>query len=96
MVDISNTVSAPVLGGLALMLGAIGKVIVDLYQIKHKASEAKEASEKAVANTKNVSNGFARNVDSKLNRIIKQQDSLEESLRDHLQWHVEQTGKDKR
>lgn len=95
MVDISNTVSGPVLIGLSAVIAGIGKVIVDLYQIKHKATDAKNASEKAVKNTENVSNGFARSVDTKLNRIIKQQDKMDETLRDHLQWHIEQYGKEK-
>lgn len=92
MLDISNTVSGPVIIGICAIIAAIGKVIVDLYQIKHKADDAKTASEEAVENTKNISNGFARDVGGKLDHIIDQQSSLETALRDHLQWHVEQKG----
>jgi hypothetical protein len=95
MPDISNTVSSPVLIALLALIGGVGKIIVDLYQAKHKVAEAKEAADQAVQNTANVSNGFARDVGRKLDRIIEKQSSMEATLRDHLEYHLKQVGKEK-
>lgn len=101
-VEISNTASGPVIIGILAIIGACGKILIELYRIKHKAEnvqttadDAKAASEKAVQNTANVSNGFARDVGGKLDRIIESQMDLGKRLENHLQWHLEQTGKEK-
>lgn len=53
-----------------------------------KAAEAAKDSRLAQENTSNISNGFAGNVDAKLNRIIDKQDETHAALRKHLEWHL--------
>lgn len=95
MLDISNTVSSPVLIALLALIAGVGKVLVDLYQVKHKADDAKDVAAQAVQNTTNVSNGFAGGVDKKLDAIIESQMDIRKRLENHLEWHVTQTGKEK-
>jgi len=88
--------SAPVWAFLtAIGLGILG-IIGQQISAKRAANEAKiKAAEAAVnakaasENTANISNGFAGNVDSKLNRILGKQEQLEVSFREHLEWHLE-------
>lgn len=89
----TNSISGIALTLFAILIAGVGKVIVDLYQVKRKAVDAKKASEEAAQNTKNVSNGFASDMGGKLDRIIESQSSMEASLRDHLEWHIKQIGK---
>lgn len=91
----TNSISGIALTLFAIVIAGIGKAIVDLYQVKHKADEAKDTAAKAAANTENISNGFAGSVDKKLDRIIDSQMDLRKRLENHLEWHVEQTGKEK-
>jgi hypothetical protein len=91
----TGSISAIALTAFAIIIAGLGKVVVDLYQVKHKADDAKDASEKAVENTANISNGFAHNMGSKLDRILEQQSEMGTSLRDHLEWHLNQVGKEK-
>jgi hypothetical protein len=95
MVDVSNTVSGPVVATLLAIIAGLGKIIVDLYKIKHRAEDAQDAAQKAVENTKNVSNGFAGSVGSKLDQIIQGQVDVRNRLEKHLEWHLDQTGKEK-
>ncbi len=61
-----------------------------------KASVAADNSKKAADNTRSVSNGFAGDVVRKLDhiietqdRIIERQNGFDESLREHLSWHLD-------
>ncbi len=58
------------------------------------ALEAKESAEQTVANTRNVSNGFARNVLDELRKLNAGQEKLAASFTKHLEWHLEQEGKE--
>lgn len=84
----TNSISGIALSLFALLIAGVGKVIVDLYQVKRKAAEA-------VENTANVSNGFAGGVDKKLDAIIQSQLDIRNRLENHLEWHIAQTGKEK-
>lgn len=57
------------------------------------AREASEQAQKAVSNTQNVANGFVTRIDKKLDRIVQVQQETNDSLRAHLEWHLEQSGK---
>lgn len=56
-------------------------------EAKVKAAEAATSAKKAEANTANISNGFASDVDRDLKAILKIQTDLERSFRGHLEWH---------
>lgn len=56
---------------------------------KEKASVAASNSQKAVDNTKSVSNGFATRMDDKLDMIIRKLDRHDRAIREHLEWHLE-------
>jgi len=66
-----------------------------LERVENEAIKAHESASQAQENTTNVSNGFARRMDAKLDRLI---DSIqatnnalqkqEEAHRAHLEWHL--------
>lgn len=95
-----NSISAYSIALFGTMLTAISATIVGIYQVRHRtdetktvALEAKAEAQKAKSNTENISNGFASNVDRKLNRIIEQQLSTDNALREHLEWHLSERNK---
>lgn len=78
------------------ILGTQLKARSDFKQLREQTELAKNAAQKAnasasqaQANTANVSNGFASAVLGKLERIEQSQQSAEEALRKHLQWHLD-------
>lgn len=77
------------------LFGAISTVGVALVRNRHATEELKnvtvqaaQSAEAAQVNTENVSNGFVERMDTKLNQIIANQDGLEKSIREHLEWHL--------
>lgn len=94
-----SAISLALVGVLAQQL----KARSDLKQLKatserveNEAIKAHESATAAQENTTNVSNGFARRMDNKLDRVIESvedtRDALrttEEALRKHLEWHLE-------
>lgn len=67
-----------------------------LERVEHETVKASESASKAVANTANVSNGFARRMDTKLDRVIESLQATnnalqkqEEAFRAHLEWHLD-------
>lgn len=78
----------------AISLGIIGLIAQQLAakkaanEAKIEASKSAESAATAAANTSNISNGFAGKVDRKLDRIIREQDSLSNAFREHLEWHL--------
>lgn len=76
------------IGGMATAIVGIFQVKAKAIEAKARAIEAKEEAEQARLNTTNISNGFASNVDTKLDRIIEKQDKLDDALRNHLEWHL--------
>lgn len=69
-------------------------------RVENEAIKAHESASQAQENTTNVSNGFARRVDSKLDGIAETvqatNDALretEKALREHLRWHLEEREK---
>lgn len=56
---------------------------------KTQATQANENAAEAAQNTAGISNGFAKTVGGKLDRILSKQDALEQSLREHIEWHLE-------
>lgn len=55
-----------------------------------KTEEAAEAANVAVTNTRNISNGFARGVNTKLDTLIAAMDDVNNRLSEHIAWHDEQ------
>jgi cbb3-type cytochrome oxidase subunit 3 len=90
-----NGISAVALAFFTALFGAIGAVFVQGIQAKQKAEEAKHAAletkqeaEQAKLNTESIANGFAGNVDRKLNQIITEQKEMGKAFRKHLEWHL--------
>jgi hypothetical protein len=88
--------SAPVWAFFTAITLAILGIIGQQVSAKRAANEAKieaakaaKNSRQASENTANLSNGFAGNVDSKLNRILGKQDDMERAFREHLEWHLD-------
>lgn len=93
--------SAPVWAFLTTILGLLITNIFLLIQAKLAAREAANkvgnvqvSADQAVANTANVSNGFARNTTIKLDAIHTAVQDIENRISDHLQWHLHQEGKE--
>jgi hypothetical protein len=77
------------------LFGAVSAIGVAIVRTRHATEDLKnvtvEAAENAAIakeNTDNVSNGFTQRMDTKLNRIIDNQDELSKAFRDHLEWHL--------
>lgn len=98
----NNGTSSVALTLFGLIITGIVTLLVQMYKVKTEAREAadkaREASveaTKAKENTVNVSNGFASGVDTRLKVIVTTLQGIDEAMRDHLQWHLEQEGKKK-
>lgn len=80
--------------GIFTLLGVIVKGIVDVKRkaddAKEEASKATESAVKAAKNTVNVSNGFASDVNDKLDAIGTDIKDLSRAFRGHLEWHLNQ------
>lgn len=72
-------VAAAFFTGLFAFLGIIYKSTIE------NRKTSKEASEKVDS----VSNGFTDKVTEDLDKILANQDRVEQALMNHLQWHVE-------
>jgi hypothetical protein len=87
-----SVIAAAFFTALFAAVSAIGVQIVknrgEVRDLRDVTVEAAEHAENAEKNTVNVSNGFARKVDTKLDQIIRKQDELEGSIREHLEWHL--------
>jgi hypothetical protein len=90
-----NGISAIALAFFGALFTAVSATVIGLFKIHTEAKEAKNATldtrkeaRQARVNTQNIANGFANNVDRKLDHIIEEQDSLGQALREHLSWHV--------
>jgi hypothetical protein len=91
--------SAPV---WAFSTAVVSLLIVNVFQLLSARTAAKEAAVKveavqastdmAVYNTKNVGNGFARDVNTKLDVIYTAVQDIEQRFTDHLEWHLQQEG----
>lgn len=86
----TNNVSGVVLGGLCIVIAGLVWLIREIYKVRATTAEAKEVAKQTVDNTRNISNGFAKGVNSKLDRMIVTIDELQQSHADHLRWHLEQ------
>lgn len=88
------------IGLIGVIIGGIFKLISDNRTLKEEARSAVKNAETAVVNTQNISNGFAKSVQDKLDRIVIQIDDLESKFTGHLEWHVNhppsETKKEKR
>lgn len=77
---------------LFTMVGGVITLIIgnrkESREAKEAAIEAKESSQKAITNTKNISNGFAGNVLGKLSQIDGKVDALSDAINRHLEWHM--------
>jgi hypothetical protein len=99
-----SALSLALIGVLAQQL----KARSDLKQLKatserveSEAIQAHESAATAQSNTQNVSNGFARRVDTKLDNIQSSINDTnnalrktEEALRAHIEWHLREESKD--
>lgn len=90
-----NGISAIALGFFTALFGAVGLIGVAIVNnrkttgdLKNGIDKAAENAEIAKENTVNVSNGFTRRMDNKLDRIAASQEELSTALRDHLEWHL--------
>lgn len=88
----NNGTSSVALTLFSIIIGGLVTAIVGIYKARSEASEARRNAEEAKKNTINVSNGFSKRVDDKLDAIIEEQNDLAQAIRDHLQWHVNQKG----
>ena len=94
---------APVtLGLLTTIIGVVGIIAKGVFDARAKVEEvrkqaqkatesadkATESADKAFANTAPISNGFADSVLRKLDRIDGRMEALDSSVRQHLEWHV--------
>lgn len=91
-----NGISQVAIAFFTTLFGMVGWLIHSHYSEKKETRNARQAAEiaaesaqKAETNTRNVSNGFARNVLGKLQRIDEKVDNLADAHREHLQWHME-------
>jgi len=96
-ITLTNTVSGVVLGVLLILVGGLAWLANGVYKTRTEARIAKEAAQHAEVNTRNVSNGFAGTVTTKLNTIVEQGqqnaqaiDDVQKELTKHLAWHLEQ------
>jgi hypothetical protein len=89
-ITLTNTVSGVVLGILLILVGGLAWLLNGVYKTKTEARAAKESSQHAEQNTRNVSNGFAGSVNKKLDHITKQIDVLQNAHAEHLEWHMRQ------
>lgn len=99
-----NSISTVAFAFFTALTGGIATVIVQSIKSKQaireaalKANEAATKAEEARKNTVNVSNGFAGGVDTKLTHLIAAlsrlqttSDQTQESVRGHLEWHLNQ------
>jgi hypothetical protein len=53
-----------------------------------QAAAAAQNAEQTVKNTQNISNGFAKRVDNKLDVTISALQDIDNRLSDHLAWHL--------
>lgn len=83
------------LGAVTTIIGLLLKTKSEAREAAQKADEARVEATKAKENTVNVSNGFASGVDKRLEVIVTTLQGIDEAMRDHLQWHLEQEGKKK-
>lgn len=87
-----NGISTIALGFFSVLLTALTTIGVALInrtrKIENGVSEAAENAAIAKQNTVNVSNGFTRRMDTKLDRITESQEELSKALREHLEWHL--------
>lgn len=102
-----NSISGTALAFFTATLGAVTTVFIQNLKMKNDAREAainagkaQEAAEKARENTTNVSNGFASGVGRKLDYLVTEvsrireiQDSTNEKITTHLEWHLTKEGK---
>lgn len=96
-----NGISQIALGFFTALLTVVGILLKMVYDdrketraARKEASKAAESAAKAVANTKNVSNGFAGGVLEELRQIREGQQDLSATLNRHLEWHIENRGKE--
>lgn len=80
-----NTALLPIVGMLLKLMLDTRK---ESRGANEAATEAKEGAEKAVSNTQNISNGFARTVLTELHEIRKDQQEMSGQLTEHLSWHL--------
>lgn len=99
-----NSISTTAFAFFTALVGGIVTVIVQGMKNKQaareaalNANEAAKKAEEARKNTVNVSNGFVGGLDKKLehiataiSRIQASTDRTEESMRGHLEWHLDQ------
>ncbi len=89
----SNSISRIALVFFLILVLGVGWVTVEVYKVKSTARAARDAAVAAEQATKPVSNGFAGNVYEKLDKLIDQQDTMQNSLNEHLAWHLRQEQK---
>jgi hypothetical protein len=87
--------SGPVWAFLTAITVGIMGIIAQQIAARRAAIEAKTEARKAAfnsaeanRNTTNLSNGFAADVNAKLNDIIHRQERLDENLNKHIEWHL--------
>lgn len=95
-----NSISAIAFAFFSALFGAISVVIVQLSRQRTEVREARESATLAAKQTQNVSNGFASNVNDKLDTVItaiqqvrKTTDDTSTALREHLEWHLNERQK---
>lgn len=74
--------SAPVWILFVTVLSGIGACIKFILQVRSEAQAANQKVDKTIANTTNISNGFASGVNLKLDSIIEWQQG-------HMEYHLE-------
>lgn len=82
--------SLPVWGYLSAIIIAIVTIMPAIYTTRKEAREGRSKAEEAVANTRNISNGFAKGVNVKLDELLIITNHNAEQLNKHLAWHLEQ------
>ncbi len=86
-------------GALFTLVGIVLKMVSDsrkesretrkeITNVSDAVNQAAESAEKAVANTQNVSNGFARTVLARLESIDEKIESVSTTVNRHMEWHV--------
>lgn len=89
-ITLTNTVSGVVLGVLLILVGGLVWLLNGVYKTRTEARVGREAAQHAEVNTRNVSNGFAKDVNLKLDNLIKTTDEVQIALTKHLEWHLGQ------
>lgn len=83
-----NGISAIALAAFAILIPGMVTIIAALIQQRGKLQELREIAKLSEKNTQPVSNGFAKSVNDKLDR-------LENMLADHIDWHLHHQKEDK-